>query len=182
SVHQYPALQAFPCALAHLYAETGREREAQTALDDLLARDLAQLHVDEEWLFGVSLLPDVCAFLADAPAAGRVYDLLRPYEALNAVAAPGAAFGSVARGLGVLATTLGRYAEAERHFASALAMERGMGAGPGRAHVERGLAAMLGERGETGDGERSRELAASAAATYRALGMDAWAARTAGGS
>jgi hypothetical protein len=60
AVHRYPALLRFRCALAHLFAELGREREARRTLDDLLSRDLAHVHFDAEWLFSMSLLPDVC--------------------------------------------------------------------------------------------------------------------------
>src|SRR5205807_7463710 len=58
SVHEYPALLRFRCALAHLFAEVGREREARATVDELLSRDLADDHVDAEWLFGVVLLAD----------------------------------------------------------------------------------------------------------------------------
>ena len=54
SVHEYPTLLRFRCALAHLYAELGRERDARAVLDDLLSRDLAREHVDAEWLFSMS--------------------------------------------------------------------------------------------------------------------------------
>ena len=61
SVPEFPALLRFRCALAHLHAELGDRASARASLDDLLARDLANEHVDAEWLFSMSLLPDVCA-------------------------------------------------------------------------------------------------------------------------
>ena len=56
SVHEYPALLRFQCALTHLYGELGREDDARAAFDDLLSRDLAHEYVDAEWLFSLSLL------------------------------------------------------------------------------------------------------------------------------
>ncbi len=179
AVHEFPTLPRFQCALAHLYGELGREREARTVLGDLLARDLAEEHVDAEWLFSVNLLADPAASLADEDAAVKVYDLLLPHERLYARAPVEAAFGAVARSLGVLATTLRDYEAAERHFEDAMEMERRMRARPWLAHAQRGLAAMLLARGEPGDAARAATLQREALETYRALGMDAWAARVA---
>ena len=179
SVHEYPALLRFRCALAHLYAELGLERETRTALDDLLARDLANEHVDAEWLFGMMLLPDPCASLADRHGAAKLYEVLAPYGDRYAEAPVEASFGSVARGLGVLAGTLEQYDDAERHFAAALEIERRMRARPWLAHVQHDLAAMLVARGRDEDRSRAADLLGEAGATYRELGMESWVRRAA---
>ena len=103
--------------------------------------------------------------------------MLLPYERLYAQAPVEAAFGSLARALGVLATTLHRFPEAEGHFDVAIETERRMGARPWLAHAQHDLAAMLLARGATGDSERARALLEDVVATYRELGMDSWAAR-----
>jgi hypothetical protein len=110
SVHEYPALIRFRCALAHLYGELGRRREARTVFGNLVSRDLSEEYVDAEWLFNMSLLPDVCAVLGDKEAAAELYALLVPYERLYGHAPVEVCFGSIARGLGVLATTSGHVA------------------------------------------------------------------------
>jgi DNA-binding SARP family transcriptional activator len=177
SVHEYPSLPRFPCALAHLYGELGREREARASLDGLLSRDLAHDHVDANWLFTISLLAGPCALLGDREAADRLYAILLPYERLYAQAPVESVFGSVARGLGVLATALGRFDDGERHFDVAIQTERAMGARPWLAHAQHDFAAMLLARDAAGDAERARELLAEALTTYRDLGMESWAAR-----
>lgn len=177
AVHEYPTLPRFRSALAHLYAQLGRRPEARAAFDDVLPSALAREHVDEEWLFGMGLLPDVCAWLGDGDAAARLYALLLPYEPLYALAPAEAAFGSVARGLGVLATELRRFDDAERHFTVALELERRMGARPWIAHVLHDHASMLLARRAPGDPEAARRLLDEAVAAYRDLGMEAWAAR-----
>ena len=116
SVHEYPSLPRFPCALAHLYGELGRERDARAALSLIVSRDLAREYLDAEWLFTISLLADPCARLGDREGAERLYSMLLPYESLYAQAPVEATFGAIARGLGVLATTLRRFDDAERHF------------------------------------------------------------------
>ena len=177
SVHEYPSLPRFPCALAHLYGELGRVQDTRATLDMLLARDLKNEHVDAEWLFTISMLAGPCAVLDDRDAAQRVYSMLLPYERLYAQAPVESVFGAVARSLGVLATTMGRDDDAERHFEVAIETEQRMRARPWLAHAQHEFAAMLLARGAAGDSERALRLLEDALATYRALGMDAWAAQ-----
>ena len=177
SVHEFPALLRFRCALAHLYGELGRESDARGVFDDLLSRDLGNEHVDAEWLLAMSLLADPCSVLADTDAAVTLHALLLPYERLYAHGPCEISFGCVARALGVLATTSGRFDEAERHFDAALEIERRMRARPWMAHAQHGLAAALLERDASGDRGRADELLTEAQETYRALGMQTWAAR-----
>ena len=179
SVREYPALVRFRCALTHLYAELGRERDARAALDELLSRDLAREHLDAEWLLSMSLLTDACAFLEDKPAAARLYELLLPYGELYAEAPMEATFGSLARGLGVLATTMRRLDAAERHFETAIQLELRMGARPWVAHCRHHLGAMFLARSAPGDRDRATGLLTEAMHAYRDLGMDSWAARAA---
>jgi DNA-binding SARP family transcriptional activator len=179
SVHEYPALIRFRCALAHLYAELDREREARATLDGVLWHDLGREYLDAEWLFSMSLLPDPCAFLRDDRAASTLYSLLLPYEDRYAEAPVEAVFGSIARGLGVLATHLRRFEDAERHFEVALETERRMRARPWLAHARHDFATMLRARAGPGDAERAGELLDAAIAGYRQLGMESWAERAA---
>jgi DNA-binding SARP family transcriptional activator len=177
SVHEYPTLVRFRCALAHLHAELADEPAARAALDDLLSLDLGREYLDAEWLFSMSLLPNVCSFLADEDAAARLYSLLAACDGLYTHAPIEATFGSMARGLGVLATTLGRFEDAERHFEVAIATERKMGAHPWLAHAQHDMAAMLLARRGPGDERSARSLLDEALTSYRALGMAPWAAR-----
>jgi DNA-binding SARP family transcriptional activator len=177
SIHEYPTLLRFQSVLAHLYGELGSAAEARATFEALLSHDLAHEYVDAEWLFTVSLLADPCARLDDRETAGALYSMLLPYERLWAMAPVEAGFGSVARALGVLATTLRRFDDAEGHFEVALETERAMGARPWLAHAQHDLAAMLLARGEPGDDKRARAQLDEAIRTYAELGMDSWAAR-----
>jgi tetratricopeptide (TPR) repeat protein len=182
SVDEFPSLLRFRCARAHLRSELGREREAREALDELLSHDLAREHVDGEWLFSISILPDVCAFLGDEDAAATVHSLLLPYGDLYAQAPVEAAFGSVARGLGVCAMTLRQFDEAEQRFVAAHATEVAMRARPWQAEALHGLGTALRARAAAGDAERARAVLAEAAQMYESLGMATWAARAAAGA
>jgi DNA-binding SARP family transcriptional activator len=172
SVHEYPALPRFVCASAHVHAELGHRRRAREALDRLLAQDLEHEHIDEDWIIGVAMLPDVCARLRDDQAARRVYALLLPFDALYAEAPGEGSFGAVSRGLGVLARALGELDDATQHFEEAVEIERAMGARPWVAHAQHGLGETLLARG---DDARARAVLAEAIAGYRELGMESWA-------
>lgn len=177
SVHEYPALLRFACALAHLHSQLGHTEEARATFDALLTRDLEHEHRDAEWLFSLSLLTDPCAFLGDEAAAARLHRLLLPYEHLYAQAPVEAVAGCVARALGVLGTTIGRYDEAEHHFAVAIEIERRMRARPWLAHAHHDLAAMLFARRGPGDLDRARTLLRDARGAYDELQMHTWAAQ-----
>src|SRR5215211_4219856 len=181
AVHEFPTLLRFRCALAHLYAELEREHDARGVLDDLLSRDLAHEHVDAEWLFSMSLLPDPCVWLGDGHGAAKLHELLLPYREHYAHAPVEAVFGSVARGLGVLATALGHFDEAEEHFDTALEIERRMRARPWIAHAQHDLAKMLLARGGRGDRQRASDLLDEATSAYRDMGMATWAERAEAG-
>jgi tetratricopeptide (TPR) repeat protein len=141
-----------------------------------LAPDLSREYVDEEWLFAMNTLPDVCAYLGDDAAARTVYDLLLPYQRLYAEAPVEGAFGAIARGLGVVATQLGQFEAAVRHFEDAIEIEHRMRARPWVAHARHALGESLLA---SGDEARARAVLDEAIAGYRALGMETWAARAA---
>jgi hypothetical protein len=86
---------------------------------------------------------------------------------------------SVSRYLGLLATTISRWPEAERHFEAAIEMDTRTGGRPWLAHTQADYAGMLLARAQPGDRERALELTAGARATYNQLGMHTHAARTA---
>src|SRR4051812_23919545 len=141
SVHEYPTLLRFRCALAHLYAELGKLSAARSVVEGLPLDEFGSDYLDAEWLFTASLLPDVYRVLGDKSAAARLYPLLLPQERLYAQAPSETTFGTVARGLGVLASTLERYDDAERHLEMAIAAERSLRARPWLAHAQHDLAA-----------------------------------------
>jgi hypothetical protein len=124
-----------------------------------------------QWLFGMSLLPEVCRNLDDPEGANAVYARLQPFGGLNATLPPELCRGSVSRGLGILAATMARWSEAVEHFEVALRMNAEMAARPWLAHTQYDYARALLRRAEPGDHGRVAELLTSAAASARELGM-----------
>jgi len=123
----------------------------------------------------MTLLADACAALGDVPRAVRLYELLVPYRELHAVGQPEISLGAIARALGKLAATAGRYEQATRHFEAAIQLNQQSGARPWTAHARHDYARTLAARG---DRQQAHQQLAQALATYRELGMDRWADNT----
>ena len=170
-VTEYPTRPAFRCALAHVHARLGQVEEAQGEFDDFARDGFTGLPFDQEWLYGMSLLAEVCHLLGDSASATTLYRLLLPWAAFSAADHPEGFRGSVSRDLGLLATTSQRWKEAERHFEAALEANAGMGARPWLAYTEHDYARMLHARNGRGDRERAEALLDAARTTYRDLGM-----------
>ena len=169
--HEFSGPLARHSVLAHVHARLGRTEAARAALLELTSRDLTDWHVDEEWLVGICLLAETCVILGDTEPAAPLYELLLPHASLNAVAVPELALDSASRPLGMLATLLGRFEEAARHFEEALRMNERMAARPWLAHAREEYARMLLRRDAPEDRERADKLLSRAHATYQELGM-----------
>jgi DNA-binding SARP family transcriptional activator/tetratricopeptide (TPR) repeat protein len=175
-VAQHPTRVLFRCALAHADARLGSVADARQALDDLTRDDCSALPFDQEWLCGMSLLGETASLVGDAGSAAVIYRLLTPWAAFNAADTAEGIRGSVSRYLALLATTLNRFDAAERHFEDAVAMNARMGLRPWLARTQDDYARMLLARDDPGDHERVQQLVATALASYRELGMEAYAA------
>lgn len=173
AVDEFPTYVVFRCMLAHLYAQLGRENDARKQFEQLAENDFSELPKNDEWVFGLVLIADVAGFLRDAAAAAVLYQQLLPYHARNAVSAPDACIGAVARSLGILAGTTGRYDEAQRHFDDAVAMNTMTGGRPWLAETQCDYARTLLDRGKPGDAERALELVTGFRKMGDALGSDA---------
>ena len=156
-----------------VYRQKHDAAEARKQFEKFAANDFRDLPRDRYWLYGMSFLSEVCAYLGDVPRAAILYELLRPYADRYATVAIVVNSGSVSRYLGLLAATLSRWEEAEKHFNSALEMDASFGSRPWVAHTRHDYAAMLLSRNARGDRERALGLVTQALATAQELGMKA---------
>ena len=167
----YPSLQAH---LASLYADLGDQTRCRAAFETLTADAFAAIPFDDTWVMTTGLLAHACRFLEDSARATILYERLEPYAHRNMVAPLEASLGSAARPLGMLAATLGDLTAAAAWFERAAGENERVGALPWAAHARLDHARLLLDRG---DRAGATPLLDQAARTYRALGMDAWAAR-----
>jgi tetratricopeptide (TPR) repeat protein len=124
---EQPARPVFACALAYVRARVGRTSEAARAVERLARDGAAAVPFDQEWLAALSFLADAAALVEDSAAAESLYEAIRPWGPLCAVDQGEVVRGSVARSLGVLATVLRRWDDADAHFAEAVEANARMG-------------------------------------------------------
>ncbi len=173
---EYRATAAWRCGLAWVLADVGRTEQARRALDAMAADHFAALPDDFTWLTCATALADVSVRLADIDRSAQLYDLLLPYAEQCMFAGQAEMFGGwVARYLGALATTLGRWPDAERFLLAGLWRSREAELGPETARTEVALARLYRARGRAGDAVRADASAARAAAQAHQLGLHALA-------
>jgi DNA-binding CsgD family transcriptional regulator len=120
----------------------------------------------------LSWLTEACVALGDVSRAERLYDRLTPYADQNIITgSTDLTGGSVSYYLGLLATTMSRWDDAEKHFAGALAMNERWGIHPYIAHTKYAWAEMLMQCGKPGVGAWAREMVDEALALAEEIGM-----------
>src|SRR5438552_2358829 len=172
-----PASVSLRCARAFVWSETGRQAEARLELSALANAGFPLSH-DGAWVVSMSLLCAVAAELNDRASAAQLYDLLVPYAGRIGIAAAGlACSGSVSYHLGLLASTLGRVADAIRHYEDAATVHERMGARPFLAWTQLAHARLLPTRDAGARRHEATALLTSALTTARELGMDGLVAK-----
>ncbi len=181
SVDEFPWYPLHRSALACLLLDAGRTDEARVVFDEMAVDEFRMHYPDCEWMLGIPLAAEACAALGDASAAAILYRQLLPFAGSHANGHTEGSIGSVDRYLGLLAATMGTYADAERHLDAAIAENERIGAWPWAAHARHDLARALARRAGPGDLERADALERAALATARRLGMTALEAAIGGG-
>jgi DNA-binding SARP family transcriptional activator len=150
----------------------GRRSAARGRLAALAADRVAGLPRDWLWLATATVLADVCADLGALEAAEELRAALSAFSGKVAVLGHGiAAIGAVDGPLGRLETLRQQWVPAEQHLASAMALNRRIGAAPALARAQLGYAELLLRRGGPGDHRRAAGLMDEASATASSLGM-----------
>ena len=172
NAERYPAIPAYRAALAWVYSSDVRRRDdARAVFDELAEGGFGRLPSDENLPVALSLLADVCWFLGDAARAPDLYDMLSPREGECVVVRAADTTGAVSRSLALLAATMRRWQDAERHFEDALRTNAQLGDKPWLAHTRAQYARMLLDRDAPGDRDKAFRLLTEAIAMYRQIGM-----------
>lgn len=158
-VEQYPALLAWRGTLATVFLETGQLERARDEFERVAADHFRGLTRDPTWMAAIVRAAHLAERFGDRRRAANLYELLSPYAGRCVVVANGlACWGAVSHFLGSLAVTLGRHADAARHFEAALDMNRRMRAAPYLAHTRHAYARFLLEHGSEADAPRAHEM------------------------
>jgi hypothetical protein len=169
---RYPTLLGWRCALAAFLAESRNREKAVRELRWIAPDGPSKLPRDMHWLLCTVLLAEACGLLAAPGSSAIIYKQLKPYKNRLVVFGYGVgSWGSVSRSLGILATTMSRWEDAEEHFKTALALEMRSGMQPWVAWTLLAYARMLVVQGRISDRGRAVELASAARRIGLALGM-----------
>jgi len=169
----------FTSALAVAWAELDESANAAAAFDELAASGFTDMRMDSTWLIGITNAATACAYLGDTAQASLLSDVLEPYPDQMPVGSLGMTGGSVSHHLGLLATTLDRYDEADARFRAAAETHSRIGAPTWLARTELEWARLLLRRDGPGDRDRARQLLGRALDTAHQLDL-ATVARRAG--
>jgi tetratricopeptide (TPR) repeat protein len=170
AVDDNPGIPGLRAQLAGAYCELGRHSEAAALLDADIVDGFTDFPYDPLWLVAMSLLAEACARLGRAEPATLLYRRLAPWRDQMPYAGS-AIFGSVNYYLGLLATTMGLFDEAERHFSEAAAHHERIGAAYWLAVTRLGWAGMLKQRQCPADAARAASLRDQTLAAARELGF-----------
>ena len=139
--------------------ETGQVEAAATAFDEIAATGFYQPTNNVAWLRFAADCAWVAARLGRKDSVPELWSRLEPYaDQLVMVAYGGGVSGNVAFYLGLLATTVGDWAEAEARFAAAEATHERIGAPTWLARTRLDWGRMLLTRSGPGDRERAESL------------------------
>jgi len=175
---QSPPIPAARCLLALTYADLDREAEARRVYELLAGDDFVALQRGNALHALVPWLSELCAYLGDARRAAILYRALLPYAGRNMGLGPNLSFGPATHGLARLATLLGQWDDAQRHFEQALD-DAARAEGPAwLAAIQCDYGAALLEQSPDA-APRAAAFADAALSTATALGMSGLAQRAA---
>ncbi|MEY2522895.1 MAG: hypothetical protein QOJ66_1460, partial [Ilumatobacteraceae bacterium] len=171
-VDQFPEMAAARVGLAASYAEAGKLEEARAEFEHFAADRFATVPNDFQWIASMTALVVACIAIEDTENAQRLYELLLSYAGRDVMTGYGITCEpSVDHYLGLLATMLEQWDDAEMHFAAAAERARRMEARPYLAQTQFDWASMLVHRGRQLDRGRALDLAQNALAAAEQLGM-----------
>jgi ATP/maltotriose-dependent transcriptional regulator MalT len=164
-----PGLPIFRAWLALAHCESDRPDEAERLIAGSAGERFEDVRHDIIWAPTMGLYAEVCARIGAQEPAAVLYDALWPYAdqlIFNATTTG----GSIARHAGQLAAVLGRYDDAERHFAHAATTHAELEAPGFLARTRCDWALALLERGGPADAGRAQRLLDEATAAAREIG------------
>ena len=177
-VEQYPLIPSWTCGLLYLLRDLDKLDEARPMFEALASRDFADIPRDANWSIGIALVSAVCCGLEDSERAATLYELLAPIRDTTVIAGlPSDIWGSVHGYLMMLAATMGRWDDAEAHYAASRVADERMGATSCLLLTSLEWARLLVRRGRPEDRRAARALLLENRALGEALAMPYFVAR-----
>jgi class 3 adenylate cyclase len=162
-----------PARAVRFYVLAGDKEKCREAYDRLLEGGGQGLSNDNQPGFLVACAAEGCVFLEDTQTAPVIYEILLPYSGYNLTLrarTPGF-FGPADRYLGMLASLIGRWEDAESHFIDATAFCERMPSPSYLAQTRYDYAQMFLRRAAEGDRHRALDLLSTAGEAAQRMGM-----------
>jgi tetratricopeptide (TPR) repeat protein len=137
-----------PAAAAFALMETGHRDDAAILLHRAGHAGFSDIPDDVDWPVAAALWSEVAARIGDRHAAAELYEILRPHDGIQ-LCSGGVACGPASRVLALVEVLLGRPADADRHFAEAIAFSRELMSPVWMARCQLDWAQTWLDRGET---------------------------------
>jgi tetratricopeptide (TPR) repeat protein len=158
AVAQYPHLPLARAALASLSCEIGNGARAADLLHSDAVDGFAHVPYDLFWAYSMGHYAEVSSALHQHQPSQELYDRLAPWHRQLSLIPWPVSCGAIALYLGMLATVLERFDDAEAHFAEAMEIHERMRAPYWIARTQLEPARMLLARGGPDDNSRSVAL------------------------
>jgi len=169
--------------LLRTYVAEGAETRARVLFEELVDGideiDEQPIFVNEHWEYAwpssLCMLADACAALGDRERAAGLYERMRPRAGFHAIIGDYASahLGGLDLRLGLLATLVERFDEAEAHLHAETSWAEREGARVWLAHGRLAEARLFARRDGPGDRARSERAAELALDLGREIGMQA---------
>ncbi|HKY75412.1 MAG TPA: AAA family ATPase, partial [Acidimicrobiia bacterium] len=169
-LEHFPGAAVYETIRGWVLAEMGCWQEARSVLEEFRLDGFGRLPLDYSRLCTLVGLARISALLGERLAAAELYELLLPHRDVMATGQV-IWIGPVTHDLGLLASALGRYEQAEEHFAEAVRVQDRIGARITSAQSRLEWARTLLTRRDAGDADRARGLLGHALDTARELGL-----------
>lgn len=165
-----PGVPVWRMGLCGVYLQTDRHELARPHVEAVAADDFAMVPRNALFLLTCSSVARVASQVGALEAAELAYGHAAAFD--HQLAWSGASYEyPIGVGVGAAAAALGRFDDAERHFAASLELCERAGAPSYHAATQIHWAEALAMRGAAGDGARAREMADAALATAEELGL-----------
>jgi tetratricopeptide (TPR) repeat protein len=159
--------------VAAFYQMLGKRERCAEYFERAAANNFQEPDTEDAWLWHLSNCADVCSFLKDRDRAERLYELIYPYEHLNITNARLRCYrGSAAYTLALLAFTLDRRDDAQRHFEVALEFNQRIGTRVNLL-VTQYYYGLLLRNGSPAERRQSRSLLSEAIRSASEIGLQA---------
>jgi tetratricopeptide (TPR) repeat protein len=165
-----PQIDALRPALAYTWSQLGDLDRAREWYERDASTQFRDLTPSSQWLASMGTAANAAIVLGDRDGAETLMELLVPYRS-RLIYTGGTIAGSPALTLGQLATFLERYDDAPGFFVEAHAIFRRFDAPYFAALTDLEEAMFLSRRGDHGDADQSRDIAATVRELSRARGF-----------